>query len=443
MKITFIIPSIGKNYPEEKYPKGWLMEPLAIAALSALTPDNVEQEFFDDRCDRIPYSSDTDLVAISVETYTAKRAYQIAERYRELNIPVVLGGFHPTLVPEEAAKYADAICIGEAENIWSEIIDDAKNGRLKRQYKGSSSNLKNIKYNRAIYADKAYLKLTLIESSRGCNFECEFCTISAFFKKTYRTRPIPDVINEIKQLGKKEIFFIDDNIGMDTERFRELLKALIPLKISWSGQVSIHIAQDESLLNLMHQSGCMLVLIGFESLNLKTLEMMGKSVNSKFSNHDRYLKLFSKYGIAIYATFVFGYPQDTPGTFAKTFEFVKKYKMFFAAINHLVPFPGTPLYARLKNEKNLLYDAWYLQDGYHFGQVAFLPEQMTPEELTEESFKWRSKMYDWSCIFRRAQNFRANCMPLRKAVIFFYGNLLSGKEVKKRQKITLGLKKEH
>ena len=442
MKITFIIPSIGKNYPEETYPKGWLMEPLAIAALSALTPDDVEQEFFDDRCDRIPYSSDTDLVAISVETYTAKRAYQIAERYRKLTIPVILGGFHPTLVPEESAKYADSICVGEAENVWNEIIEDAKQGRLKKRYEGGSSTLEHLAYNREIYADKPYLKLTLIESSRGCNFECEFCTISAFFKKRYRTRPISDVVEEICSLGEKDIFFIDDNIGMDTERFRELLKALIPLKIRWSGQVSIHIARDEALLKLMQQSGCMLVLIGFESLNPETLKMMGKSVNNRYSDHDKYLKLFSKYGIAIYATFVFGYPQDTPESFKKTFEFVKKHKMFFAAINHLVPFPGTPLYERLKRENKLLYDPWYLDDKYHFGKVAFKPDQMTPQELTAESFRWRSKMYDWSCIFRRALNFRANCMPLRKAVIFIYGNLLSGKEVKKRQKIRLGIKKE-
>ncbi len=438
MKITFIMPSIGRKSPDQKYPKGWLMEPLAIAALSALTPDGIGQEFFDDRCDRIPYSTDTDLVAISVETYTAKRAYQIADRYRSLNVPVVLGGFHPTLLPEEAEQHADAICVGEAESVWEDILNDAKLRCLKKRYVASSPPLEGIKYNRAIYADKPYLKLALVETSRGCRFECDFCSIAAFYRKTYRARPVKEIIEEIRGIrGRKYIFFIDDNIGMDIARFRELLKALIPLKIRWSGQVSIHIAEDESLLELMRESGCQLVLIGLESLNPATLELMGKSVN-KLADYDRCLERFRKYGIAIYATFVFGYPHDTVETFGKTFAFVKKHKLFFAAMNHLVPFPGTPLYRRLEREGKLVYDTWHLEENYHFGEAVFIPEKMTRMELTEQSFKWRRKLYDWTTILLRAMNFRTNCMPLGKAALFFYGNLLSGKEVAQRQKMTLG-----
>jgi len=443
MKITFIVPSMGKRHTKEKYPKGWLMEPLAIAVLSALTPSDIHQEFFDDRCDAIPYSPETDLVAITVETYTAKRAYQIADKYMELDVPVILGGCHPTLVPDEAGKHSDAVCIGEAENIWHEIIEDIRKGRLKRRYCGRREGvLEKLRFNRKIYEGKPYLKLTLVETSRGCMFDCEFCTVSAFFNQTYRSRPVNDVINELRTLNGKDFFFVDDNIGMDMERFRELLKALIPLKIRWSAQVSIHIAKDESILELMRRSGCMLVLIGFESLNPDILNMMGKRVNSIHIDYDKYLALFRKHKIAIYGTFVFGYPGESENSFKKTLEFVRKQKMFFAAINHLVPFPGTSLYSRLKKEGKLLFDAWYLKDDYHFGEISFKPASMTAKELTMLTFKWRCKTYTWNMIFWRAMNFRGNCSSLRKALIFFYSNLLSSKEVRKRQTISLGLDEE-
>jgi radical SAM superfamily enzyme YgiQ (UPF0313 family) len=437
MKIMFMLPCVGKRR-NEPYVKTWRMEPLSIAMLSALTPRHIERVFFDDRIEDVPYDADVDAVAISVETYTARRAYKIAERFRQRRVPVIMGGFHATLVTSEVQKHADSVMTGNAEDIWPEVCTDLAARRLKPLYVGGDPGFAPVLADRSVYRGKRYTDITLIETGRGCPFSCEFCSISSFFCKRYHSRPIRDVVAEIKALNAKRVFFIDDNIAVDRDRTMELLAAIKPLGIAWCGQVSLSAAADTRLLGLMKQSGCMGVLIGFESLDSGNLETMGKLVNMRIGDYDEAVETIRRHGLGIYATFVFGYDNDTPETFSRTLQFALQRKFFFAAFNHLVPFPGTPLYARLGSEGRLLCNEWWLSGSYRFGDVAFKPKNMDAGELARLCLEHRKKFYSASAIMRRGLDLRANCRSPVMAALYFAQNVIAAGDVDKRQGLVLG-----
>ncbi len=437
MKITLIMPAVGrKNH--EPYVRSWKMEPLALALLAGLTPEDIEVRFYDDRIEPIPYDEATDLVAVNVETYTAKRSYHIAREYRQRGVPVVLGGYHPTLVPQEAGRHADAILIGEAEGIWEQICEDARAKQLRTVYQRNDAPvLKGCRAKRTIFNRKTYLPVTLIESARGCPYACQFCSVSSFFRHTYRPRPIPEIIEEIRQIGKSIVFFVDDNITCDPQRAKQLFQALIPLNIKWISQGSIDMANDESMLTLMKASGCLGVLMGFESLDQKNLTQMGKQWNLQYRSYEQALQRFRDHGIVIYGTFVFGYDQDTLDTVQETLEFAIKQKMFLAAFNHLVPFPGTPLYRHFKSEGRLLSDNWWLDPRYKFGDVAFHPRKMSAEDLSRACLRARQQFYSVRSISQRFDA-RSNCHGVSMLWNYILYNFFSGREVDKRQGLPLG-----
>ena len=265
MKILFITPAIGKK-DNEKYIGTWKMEPLTVATLKSLTPKNIETFFFDDRIENINYNIDVDLVSISVETYTAHRAYIIADTFRKSGKKVILGGYHVQAIPDEALEHADSIVIGNAECIWEKVLEDFQNNNFKKIYYGENK-FSSMTPDRSIFKGKKYLPLSLIETGRGCPNRCEFCSITTFYNHKYTIRPIEKIIEEIKQLKPKMIFFVDDNICANKEHLKELCRALIPLKISWTSQTALNVAQDDELLDLMAKSGCKNILIGFESMD--------------------------------------------------------------------------------------------------------------------------------------------------------------------------------
>ncbi len=419
MRVTIIHPCIGRHAGDRSYIRTWQMESLPAATLAGLTPRDVDVRFYDDRMEIIPFDEATDLVAISVETYTAKRAYQIASEYRRRGIPVVMGGFHASLCPDEVATYAEAVVVGEAEQLWERVIDDARHGTLQKFYRAEGrAKLGGLKPDRRIFEGKRYLKVGLVEAGRGCHFKCDFCAVQTVFESTQTRRPAEDILAELRAMkrDRKLIFFVDDNITSNLAQAKEFFRGLIPLKIRWVSQSSINAAHDEEFLELLARSGCMGVLIGFESLNAANLAAMNKTFNTARGGFEKALANLKKYRIRVYGTFVFGYDGDTPESFGPTVEFARRHGFYIAAFNHLTPFPGTPLYARLKAEGRLLYDAWWLDDRYGYNRIPFQPKGMSPEALREACLAARREFYSWPSILKRG------IVPVNRADGFMWRN---------------------
>ncbi|MDO5692824.1 MAG: radical SAM protein [Pseudomonadota bacterium] len=407
MRITLIQPAIGHRLgrrPGGAYIRTWQMEPLPIATLAGLTPSDVELRFHDDRLEPIPYDEPTDAVALPVETYTARRAYQIASEYRRRGVPVILGGFHVTLVPGEAARYAETIVTGEAESAWPAVVDDLRHGTLQARYHGERQALALVRPDRRILAGKRYLPIGLVETGRGCRFPCEFCAIQTFFGRTHRARPVGAVVDELRGLmpHKKLFFFVDDNFAGDMKAGRELLPALAKLKgLRWITQLSINAAHDEDFVRQLKGGGCQGVLIGFESLDEANLRLMGKRFNTMKSGYAGALANLRRHGIAVYGTFIFGYDHDTVDSFDRAVDFAQAQGMYIAAFNHITPFPGTPLYARLQREDRLRYDAWWLDPRYRYNELPLHPRGLTASQVTEGCVQARRRFYGWPSILRR------------------------------------------
>jgi len=282
MKLTLIQPSIGHESGRRNL-RSWQMEPLSLAVLAGLTPRDVEIRLIDDRLEEIPYDAPTDLVAMSVETYTALRAYQIASDYRRRGVPVVLGGFHPTLCPDEAADFAESVVIGQAETVWEGLVDDYRHGTPEKFYNATEPpTLVGAEPDRSIFQGKRYLPIGLVEGGRGCAFHCDFCSVGAYHHGSLSWRPVDEVVREMVAVAgnRRLIFLVDDNIAADPDRAKELFRALRPHRLRWISQCSIHAALDEEFLDLMVKSGCQGVLVGFESLSTATLQIMNKGVGS-------------------------------------------------------------------------------------------------------------------------------------------------------------------
>jgi len=449
MKIIFIYPSMGKKEDyrirrNRKLIKTSCLEPLAIATLAGLTPVDWNQKFFDDRVESIDYDEPCDLVGISVETYTAKRAYEISSEFRKKGRKVILGGIHPSLLPDEAIEHADSILIGEAENIWSQILDDVKNNSLKRIYRAESrSLLNNLQVDRGIFKGKEYFPFTLVETGRGCNFACDFCSVKSFFKGKYQRRPVEEIIEEVKGLNRKKIMFVDDNITADFKSAKKLFKALIPLKITWISQASINIVQDEELLDLMQESGCLLLLIGFESLNINNLKQMNKSQNYGFEKNKHAINELYRRKIKIWASFVIGYDFDDSSIFKTTIDYAIKNRFFLTNFYQLTPFPQTKLYKRLKSQNRLLLDKWWLDSSYSYGDVVYKPSLIPAKEISEGCKNSRIKFYQFSSIIKRAFDFKVNSNGFIAFILFLIINFFIRKEINEKQTRKLGRNYEH
>lgn len=439
MRLTIVHPCIGRR-AGQRYIGSWQMEPLPAATVAGLTPADVDVRFYDDRLEAIPYDEPTDLVAISVETYTAKRAYQIAGHYRRRGVPVVMGGFHATLRPDEVARYAEAVVVGEAETVWARLVDDARHGRLERRYQGlGRPALTGLRPDRSVFAGKRYLPIGLVEAGRGCHFKCDFCAVQTVFDQKQTRRPIDDVIDEIARIRDRHklLFFVDDNITSNLREAKAFFAALAPLGVRWVSQASINAAHDEEFLDLIKRSGCQGLLIGFESLDPRNLAAMGKGFNTMRGGYEVALANLRRHKLRLYATFVFGYDHDTVDAFDATLDFAHRHAFYMAAFNHLTPFPGTPLYERLEREGRLRFDAWWLDPDYAYNVIPFTPAQMAPEELQRGCVEARRRFYGLRSIARRSLDAtnRANGFMWRN---FFVINGMLRAEVASRDFYPLG-----
>lgn len=437
MKVTFIRP----NMFDDRLASA--MQVLSFAILKGLTPPDVETVLYDERLERIPYDERTDLVAITVETFTARRAYQIADQYRRRGIPVVVGGFHPSMVPEEAALFADAVVIGDAESVWPEILEDARRKGLKPIYRGDGLRpLEGLRFDRSIFAGKRYAPMSLVQWSRGCRFNCSFCSIRAFYGSSIRRRPIHEIVAEIEQLGRGPILFVDDNLFVDTESAKALMRALIPLRISWCCQVSIDVACEPELLDLMRRSGCISALIGFESLEPANLTLMKKRWNVKWIDYETAIRRFHDAGIMLWGAFVLGWDHDSPEIFDRTVEFVMRHKLAVAGFNILMPTPGTRLYDELKTEGRLLYDRWWVDPRYRYGEAAFIPRRMTPDEFTEGCFRALRQFSSWGSILGRALEPRTVLQSPLRLLTYALVNVRLRSEIHRKQFAPFGAQSE-
>lgn len=436
--LTLVYPAIGRK-PGKPFVRSWQLQPLAIARLAAMTPpDEWEIRFFDDRMERIDYDAPTDLVAISIETYSSKRGYQVAARFRARGVPVVMGGYHATLCPDECGEHANAVCIGEAEPVWADILRDAAAGKLQPVYCGERPrSLEGLIPDRGVFKGKNYLPVALVETSRGCPFQCNFCSIGAAFQGTYRRRPVQEIVEELRPVRDRYVFFVDDNIVGDPAGARELFEAITPLGIQWMSQGSLHALKDESLIRAMARSGCMGLLVGFESLEAANLAAMGKRIDH-VEDYRATLARLRNAGVFVYGTFIFGYPHDTAASFDLTVRFAKRERIFLSAFDHLVPFPGTPLYRELEAAGRLQYDKWWLHDDYRFGQVPFRPETMEARSIEENCHRSRRSFYTWGSIFRRSLDFKANSPNPGRAWAFWMLNWMLRRELSQKSGIPLG-----
>ena len=425
MHVTLIKPRLSGNR-HEFYITFLSIEPLSIATVAGLIPDDIDLSFYDDRFEDIPFDKPTDLVGITVDAYSAKRAYAISAEYRKRGVSVMLGGFHPTLMPEEAEEHSDVVVLGEAENIMEELIDDFRNNRLKKRYQSSKpACLERINPRREIFQGKPYLHLHAVEFGRGCKYRCSFCCIHQFYKGAWRCRDIESFVKEVEGLHHKIIMFADDNLATGLRKVKQLLRALISLRIKWISQASMDVAKDDELLSLMRDSGCIGLLIGLESLDDKNLTAMNK--NARKGQYAEGIKKIQYYGISINGSFIWGLDEDTKESLMEQLDFAIKQRFIFSGFNQLMPYPGTPLYDRLQAEGRLLYDKWWLDQEDYFGSPAIRPKNFTPDELALIRFEARRKFYSIPSIIYRVLGSRIHLRSLSQIIFYLFNSYRLGR----------------
>jgi len=442
MHVTLIRPDLGHPLDVVGVDES-RMEPLQLGLLAALTPPGVEVTLVDDRVERVDYDRPTDLVALTVETFTARRAYQVAAEYRRRGVKVVMGGFHATLAPEEVAGQADAVFTGDAEGGWGEVLADAAAGRLRARYDFPAGvGQGGVLPRRDLFRGKGYLPMTLVQFARGCPHGCTYCAVGAFFHQRVQARPVADVVAEVKAAGARLVFFVDDNVVGDREAAKELFRALIPLRIRWVSQGSIDMTEDGELMSLMARSGCLGHVIGFESLDPETLRGMGKLVNLAGGDlgYRRAIEVLRRHGLQTWAAFTVGHDEDTVESVRALVDFALAQKFTFAAFNTLTPYPGTPLYRRLEQEGRLLFGGrWWLHPDFRFNHATFVPARMTPRQLTEVSWEARVRFNSLGSRLRRFLEPRTNLRnPMRMALYWGYNGLFR-REVARKQGMELGI----
>ncbi len=398
MKIALVAPARRKSGKQGLTGRAFQIPPLSLGILASLTPPDIEIELMDENLRDIDFSDGPDLVGITCLTASAPRAYEIAQRFRTRGARVVLGGIHPSAVPLEAIRHADSVVLGEAEGVWGQVIEDFKVGKMKRFYKGAKPDPSQIfAPRRDIYERKGYFVKSVVQTSRGCPFGCDFCSVQRFFGTKFRFRSVNSVVDEVRSLATKFVAFVDDNIAGSHPHAKQLFTALAPLNIRWICQAPIGIGKDFELLKLMRKAGCRGVFVGFESIVPDCLKEVGKSFNivEKFKEH---IKRIHDNGISVEGAFIFGFDHDDKDTFKRTLDFIVKAKIDFAQFGILTPFPGTKLYQRLKQENRILTEDW---EKYDIAHTVFKPANLTPDEL-DEGRRWiEDEFYSFGSSVRR------------------------------------------
>ena len=404
-RIALISPK-GPLYRHRKgiFKKSLRYQPLTLTTLAALVPDDFPAELtlIDEGIQDVPDNLQADLVGITVITGTAKRAYELAARFRARGITVVLGGPHVTLIPDDAAPHADAIVTGYAEDTWPQLLYDFAAGELKASYhQAPDLSLAGRPFpRRELLPSKHYITSDVFEATRACIHNCDFCVVPTAWGRKPLQKPVEEVVADIRSRGAKRIIFIDLNLISHRGYAKQLFSALIPLKLHWYGLSTVLLADDDELLELAARSGCRGLLMGLESISNTNLRESGKGFNSpeKFA---RVVQRLHDHGIALQGCFVFGLDDDDPDVFLRTAEFAVQAKVDLPCFAVVTPFPNTPLYLRLQAEGRILTRDWELYDGQH---VVFQPKRMSVQQLQEGIETAWKHAYSARSIFRRIRH---------------------------------------
>ena len=327
---------------------------LALSIIAAFTPKKYKVIIINEEIEEIPFNKKPDLVGITTPFTTLNRCIEIGDKFRLRGIPVIMGGYYATFVTDKVINHTDSVVIGEVESVWENILKDFEQGKLKKIYKADKVfDFKRIPIPRWDLVNTKNLNFIGIQVSRGCPFGCEFCIVSKLFGRKQRYRDIDNVMEEIKSLSTKRIFFVDDNFTFNKEYARKLMKEMKGLGLSWVCQCSIEIAEDDELLDEMYEAGCISILIGFESLNPESLKETKKLQNNVEYYENAIKKIHSK-GLQLIASFVVGFDSDTNTVFEDIYKFSKRNNLLFTMVSTLTVAPGTELYERYKKEDRLL-----------------------------------------------------------------------------------------
>ncbi|MGO8676271.1 MAG: B12-binding domain-containing radical SAM protein [Limisphaerales bacterium] len=353
--------------------------PLTLPYLAALTPEGWDITLVDEQLHPVPFDERFDVAAVSCATLTSFRAYDVADEFRRRGVPVLLGGPHTFFHSEEAGEHCDAVGIGEAEPIWATMIEDALHGRLARLYRAEQlpdlAGLPPPRYDLLDLRRYRPFETFTIVSSRGCPFQCEFCSERFLLGDSYRCRPVPEVIEEIKRCSSRNIFFGDSNFGGKRSHAMELMEAMVPLRLRWSALWPSYLCNDNDFMDLAQRSGLLHLNIGLESISPETLAGMNKTFNKTHKYADMLANLRRR-GISYSLNFIFGWDGEVQGVFDATLKFLYEHKVPVAYFNILTPIKGTPLYERMRSQGRILDEK---EVGRWPGQICYLrPPYGTP-----------------------------------------------------------------
>lgn len=399
MKILFISPGWekGRLWGELafKFPT------LSLASIAAVTPPEWDVALLDDNFEKIDYAFDADIIALTAMTPQAPRAYLIADEFRRRGKTVVMGGFHASNMPDEALKHVDAVVVGEGEVVWPRLLSDFRLGALQSRYQAESQlAMDSIPVaRRELFKGKRYLLTNTIQTTRGCPFDCEFCSVTAFYGRKYRKRPVDNILKELVQLRKSNsfAFFVDDNLVADRKYALELFAGMKGMDFKWLSHSPIDFAGDRELIKAAGEAGCVGMFVGFESLNQDSLAAMGK-VTNRAKSYLEDAKAFRDNGIGILGSFVLGYDGDTPAVFEQLLRFCEEARIEAAIFPLLTPYPGTAVRRRLEAEGRIISNDWRDYDMEH---VNFRPAGMSVEEL-QQGYDWlNASFYSFPSMYRR------------------------------------------
>jgi radical SAM superfamily enzyme YgiQ (UPF0313 family) len=402
MKIKFIAPA---EQHQDTLSSPFRLQRVNLPLLAALTPSGHEITIVEESFAPDEINQDTDLVCITVLTELALRAYTIGDAYRRKGVKVVMGGIHPTILPEEALEHADAVVVGEAEGVWPQLVSDVASGRMQRIYRaGNMTDLRGLPKPRRDLLPGIHNKSCIpvpigVETSRGCPYDCEFCCIGQTLGQRYRVRPAEEVIAEIASIDSPHLFFVDDALGLNRDYAKKLFTEMIPLRRRWLAQGTVSLAEDPELLGLMKRAGCLGLLIGFESVQKDTQDEVNKIRNLKVDFHEA-MHRFHGEGFGILGCFVFGFDYENKDVFGQTLDFIMKSRMDCVQLRILTPYPGTRLYERLDREGRLFARDWWLR-GYPPDTLLYQPQGMTSGELIDGFARLNRQVYSFGAMTQR------------------------------------------